>query len=74
MQNEDKMLEAILREPKLMGFGKYCESDITTVDDALESDNVVIHTTAIIIRKSEEDASPNEIYKNIRNYLTTNIE
>ncbi len=57
-----------------MEFGKYRESDITTVEDALKSGNVVIHTTAIIIRKSEEDASPNEIYKNIRNYLTTNIE
>lgn len=73
MQNEDKILGAVLREPKLMEFGKYCESDITTVEDALKSDNVVIHATALMIRKSEENAGTNEIYKNIHNYLTTNI-
>lgn len=72
MQNEDKILGAVLREPKLMEFGEYSETDITTVDDALKSDNVVIYTIAFIIRRSE-DASPNEIYKSIRNYLTTNI-
>lgn len=73
MQNEDKILGAVLREPKLMEFGKYCESDITTVEDALKSDNVVIHATALMIRKSEEGAGTNEIYKSIHNYLTTNI-
>lgn len=71
--NMDKVLQAVLLDENLMKFGNYSESDIKSIYQALESENVVIATTAKIILRESEGASSNEIYNEISNYLKMNV-
>ena len=73
ISNEDKMFDAVLRDPKLMEYGKYDRSEITTVSQALNSDNVVVNAVARIIRCSSDGESENEIYKQITAFLKQNV-
>ena len=71
--NNDKMLEAVLTDPDLMKFGNYSAADITSIYQALESDNYVISAVAQIIKRSAEGASDKEIYKEVTEYLKKNV-
>lgn len=73
ISNDDKMFEAVLLDPKLMEYGKYERSEITTVSQALNSDNVVVNAVARIIRCSSDGESENEIYKQITAFLKQNV-
>lgn len=73
MTNRDKMLEAVLSDENLMKFGNYTESDIRTMDMALDSDNCVINAVAQIIKRSSEGATMNELWKEINDYLKKNV-
>lgn len=44
--NNDKMLEAVLTDLDLMKFGKYSPSEISSVYQAISSDNPVVSTVA----------------------------
>lgn len=55
--NNDKMLEAVLTDLDLMKFGKYTPSEITSVYQAVSSDNPVVSTVAQIIQRSSEGAT-----------------
>ena len=71
--NNDKMLEAVLMNLDLDKFGNYSTADITSIYQALESDNYVISAVAQIIKRSAEGASDKEIYKEVTEYLKKNV-
>lgn len=50
--NDNKMLQAVLLDENLMKFGDYTPSDISTIDQALDSDNYVINAVAQIIKRT----------------------
>ena len=71
--NNDKVLQAVLLDENLMKFGNYSELDIKSIYQAVDSENIVIATTAKIILRENEGASLNEIYNEISNYLKMNV-
>lgn len=71
--NNDKMLEAVLTDPDLMKFGNYNPSEIMSIYDAVDSDNVVVSAVAQIIKRSSEQATERELYKEVTEYLKRNV-
>lgn len=71
--NSDKMLEAVLTNPELMRFGGYTIADITSIYQAVESDNYVIGAVARIIKRTADGATEKEIYKEVMEYLRNNV-
>lgn len=71
--NDNKMLQAVLLNENLMEFGKYSPADISTIDQALDSDNYVINVVAQIIKRIGEGATENELWKEINKYLIDNV-
>ncbi len=73
--NSDKMLAAVLMCPELMKFGNYDTRDISSIYQALNSDNYVISAVARIIVRTldSERASEKEIYKEITEFLKKNV-
>lgn len=71
--NNDKMLEAVLTNPELMRFGGYTAQDITSLYQAVDSDNYVIGAVARIIRGTADRATEKEIYKEVTGYLKNNV-
>ena len=67
--NNDKMLEAVLTDPDLMKFGDYNPAEVTSIYQAIDSDNVVVSAVAQIIKRSAEQATEKEIYKEVTEYL-----
>lgn len=64
------MLQAVLLDEDLMKFGEYTPADISTIEQALDSDNYVI---AQIIKRIGEGASEKELWKEINKYLMDNV-
>jgi hypothetical protein len=71
--NNDKMLQAVLLNADLMKFGKYSEEDIGSLYEALSSDNYVINAVAQIIKRTAENATDRELWKEINDYLKKNV-
>lgn len=71
--NDNKMLQAVLLDDDLMKFGNYMPSDISTIDQALDSGNYVINAVAQIIKRTNEGASEKELWKEINKYLIDNV-
>ena len=71
--NNDKMLEAVLTDPDLMKFGDYNPAEISSIYHAVDSDNVVVSAVAQIIKRSSEQATEREIYKEVTEYLKRNV-
>lgn len=71
--NNDKMLEAVLTDSELMKYGKYSPSEITSVYQAVSSDNFVVSAVAQIIQRASEGATEKEIYKEVTEYLKKNV-
>lgn len=71
--NNDKMLEAVLFDADLMKFGQYNPAEITSIYQAVESDNYVVSTVAQIIKRASEQATEKEIYKEVTEYLKRNV-
>lgn len=55
------MLQAVLLDEDLMKFGEYTPADISTIEQALDSDNYVINAVAQIIKRIGEGASEKEL-------------
>ena len=62
--NDNKMLQAVLLDENLMKFGNYTPADISTIEQALDSDNYVINAVAQIIKRTSEGASEKNIKRN----------
>lgn len=73
ISNSDKMLEAVLMCPDLMKFGNYDTRDISSIYQAVNSDNYVVSAVARIIMRTEGDTTENEIYKEITDFLKKNV-
>jgi hypothetical protein len=73
IKNTDKMLQAVLLNERLMKFGNYNVSDISKIDQALDSDNYVINVVAQIIKRTNEGASDKELWKEVNEYLKRNV-
>lgn len=73
INNDNKMLQAVLLDENLMKFGNYTPADISTIDQALDSDNYVINAVAQIINRVGEGAPEKELWKEINKYLMDNV-
>lgn len=71
--NNDKMLQAVLLDERLMRAGNYTAADIGTIYDALDSDNCVVNAVAQIIKRTSEGATERELWKEINKYLMDNV-
>lgn len=73
ISNNDKMLQAVLLNDRLMKVGGYTASDISSLYSALDSDNYIINTVAQIIKRVGEGASERELWKEVNDYLKRNV-
>lgn len=72
-RNDDKMLQAVLMDERLMKYGNYTASQIGSIYQALDSDNYIINAVAQIIKRTSEGASEKELWKEINEYLKRNV-
>jgi len=70
--NNDRMLQIVLHDSELIKHGEYNPDDFETIEDALDSDNAVVHAVATIINGKQTN-NRKEIYNNVSNYLKTNL-
>jgi len=73
LTNTDKMLQAVLQDEELMEFGRYSYSDITSIYQALDSENPVINAVAQIINEINEGVSEKDLWKQVNQYLKDNL-
>ena len=73
INNEDKMLHAVLMNERLMKLGNYNLNEVGGIYQALDSENYVINAVAQIIKRTGEGASVNELWKEINEYLKRNV-
>lgn len=73
ISNNDKMLQAVLLNERLMKVGNYTPADIGTLYTSLDSDNYIINAVAQIIKRAGEGASERELWKEINDYLKRNV-
>lgn len=71
--NSDRMLQSVLSDYRLVEYGGYKPDDYLTIDDALLSDNYVVHAVAQIIDGKENNSSDRDIYNIVTNYLKSTI-
>lgn len=71
--NNEKILQAVLLDEKLMEYGNYTAEDIGNIYQALDSDNCIISTVAQIISRTGEGATERELWKEINDYLKRNV-
>ena len=71
--NDNKMLQAVLLDENLMKFGDYTPSDISTIEQALDSDNYIINAVAQMIKRTGEGTSEKELWKEIDKFLIDNV-
>ena len=72
-RNEDKILQAVLMDERLMKYGNYSASQIGSIYQALDSDNYIINAVAQIIKRTGEGATEKELWKEINEYLKRNV-
>jgi hypothetical protein len=71
--NGDRILQAVLADPKLAELGEYALTGSETIVDALNSENATIRAVAMIIDGNENQYTQKEIYTQVSNFLTSNI-
>lgn len=71
----DKMLQAVLSDLELQKFGGYAPADVDglSVDDAVVSENAVVHAVGVIIDRIDDGASEREVYNEVNEFLKNNI-
>lgn len=76
MTNKERMLTMVLDDKKLQELYEYDCSDYEDMYTAINSDNLIVSTTARIVRDlngSTDESVQNKLYKTVINYLTENI-
>jgi len=71
--NYDKILEAVLLDERLMDYADYEPSEITSLDNALDSDNAVVAAVAHIVKGMCDKMTEKEIYNTVNNLLKENL-
>lgn len=73
IRNDDKMLQAVLMDENLMKYGNYSASQISSIYQAVSSDNFIINAVAQIIKRIGEGAEERELWKEVNEYLKRNV-
>lgn len=74
IDNQSKMMLAVLNDEQLMKFGEYSPADIPdNIYSALDSDNYIINAVATIIYRKSLGATDRDIYNQINQYLQTKL-
>ena len=73
LTNTDRMLQSVLRDPKLVEYGEYSPDEFETVSEAMRSDNACVQAVATIIYGKDHDHSDKEIYNEVNNLLKTSL-
>jgi cobalamin biosynthesis Co2+ chelatase CbiK len=73
LTNADRMLQSVLRDPKLVEYGEYYPDDYETVLEALRSYNPCVQAVAKIIYGKDHDHTDKEIYNEVNNLLKTSL-
>ena len=73
MTNNEKILQTVLLDDKLMEFGGYTTEVIGNIYQAIDSNICVISTVAQIISRASEGATERELWKEINDYLKRNV-
>jgi len=76
MTNEDKMLQLVLSDSRLISFYEYNPGEFPTIQNALDADNPVVVAIAKIIIGVAGNTDKNtqkEVYNEVFNYLNQNI-
>ncbi len=71
--NNDRMLRAVLANPKLKEFGKYEDDPDITLDGALRAENCMVKTVATIIDLNDRNEESDTIYRTVRQILEQNL-
>lgn len=76
MSNNDRMLQLVLSDDKLISFYEYDPAAFTTIAQALLSENPIVVTVAKIIEsigRNHEKGYYKDTYNEIINYLNKNL-
>jgi hypothetical protein len=68
-ENYNKILEAILLDEKLMEYGQYEPSEISSLEYALGSENAIVSAVATIVDGLSENMSEKDIYNTVNDLL-----
>lgn len=68
-ENYNKIFEAILLDEKLMEYGQYEPSEISSLEYALGSENAIVSAVAAIVDGLSEDMSEKDIYNTVNDLL-----
>jgi len=71
--NNDKMLQIVLGDQKLVEYGEYNPADYETIEHALISENTIVVSVAKLIQGFQRNSSDKEIYNEVSNYLKNNL-
>lgn len=68
-ENYNKILEAVLLDEELMGYAQYDPSEISSLGNAVGSQNAIVSAVATIIEGLSEKMSEKEIYNTVNDLL-----
>ena len=68
-ENYNKILEAVLLDERLMEYGQYEPSEISSLEYALGSKNAIVCAVATIVEGLSEEMSEKEIYNTVNDLL-----
>ena len=76
MTNKERMLHMVLDDTKLQELYDYDQSEYEDLYTALNSDNVVVASVALIIKEldgSTDESVQKKVYKTIFSYINDNL-
>ena len=76
MTNKERMLHMVLDDTKLQELYDYDQSEYEDLYTALNSDNVVVSSVALIIKEldcSTDESVQKKVYKTIFSYINDNL-
>jgi hypothetical protein len=71
--NSDRILQAVLKDDRLVLYGNYNPSDYETIEEAAASDNCIVGAVAKIIEGKNLGKTDKEIYNEVNHYLQERI-
>ncbi|MBO4373277.1 MAG: hypothetical protein J5826_10115 [Bacteroidales bacterium] len=71
--NSDRILQAVLKDDRLIKYGNYDPSDYETIEDAAASDNYIVGAVAKIIDGKSLGKTDKEIYNEVNHFLQERI-
>ena len=76
MNNQVRMLELVLSDEKLRTFYEYNDTEFTSIEQALSSENPIVVAVAKIIKGvsvNSDKGNYKEVYNEVVNYLNQNM-